>query len=245
MSNLVIMKDYKAVTTSVKVAEDFGKDHKHVMRDIRDLEKDVPNFGLMFFEGLEPDYYNRDRKVYYMNRKGFVLLATGYNGKKALKFKSDYIDAFDQMEEHIKNNQIQIQIPKDPILALRLMLQATEETKEEVEDVKNRVVNLEENVSIDPGKYSYIGKCISQKVRQVGKERQWSMNKEQTNLLYKDINKAVAEVCGVRTRSQLREKHFDDVMDLIDDLEPSTVTRMLIHNLEDEEAFPLAEEDKR
>ena len=134
------------------------------------------------------------------------------------------------------------QVSKDPITALRLMLQATEETKEEVEDVKNRVVNLEENVSINPGKYSYISKRISQKVHQVGKERKWNMNKEQLSLLYKDLNKAVAEVSGVRTRSQLKEKHFDSVMDLIDNWEPSTATRMLIHNLEDEEAFPTAEE---
>ena len=134
------------------------------------------------------------------------------------------------------------QVSKDPIVALRLMLQATEETKEEVEDVKNRVVNLEENVSINPGKYSYISKRISQKVHQVGKERKWTMNKEQLALLYKDLNKAVAEVSGVRTRSQLKEKHFDSVMDLIDDWDPSTATRMLIHNLEDEEAFPIAEE---
>jgi len=231
MTNLVIMKDHKAVTTSVKVAEDFEKDHKHVMRDIRELEKDVSNFGLMFFEGLEPDYYNRDRKVYYMNRKGFVLLAMGYNGKKALKFKSDYIDAFDQMEDHIKSNQIQI--PKDPFVALKLMFEATTQNKEEVEDVKSRVVDLEENIAIDPGKYNYIGRRISQKVRQVGKERNWTMNKEQAALLYKDLNKAVAEVSGVRTRSQLREKHFDKVMDLIDDWEPSTATKMLIHKLDD------------
>lgn len=134
------------------------------------------------------------------------------------------------------------QVSKDPIEALRLMLQATEETKEEVEDVKNRVVNLEENVSINPGKYSYISKRISQKVHQVGKERKWIMNKEQVALLYKDLNKAVAEISGVRTRSQLKEKHFDSVMDLIDDWDPSTATRMLIHNLEDEESFPITEE---
>ncbi|SDQ19566.1 ORF6C domain-containing protein [Carnobacterium viridans] len=137
------------------------------------------------------------------------------------------------------------QVSKDPILALRLMLQATEETKEEVEDVKNRVVNLEENTSIDPGKYSYIGRRISQKVRQVGKERKWTMNKEQLALLYKDLNKAVAEVSGVRTRAQLREKHFDNVIDLIDDWEPSTATRMLVLGLEDDDAFPTAEESKR
>ena len=134
------------------------------------------------------------------------------------------------------------EVKSDPWDTLSLMFEASKQTKEEVDEVKIRVVNLEENVSIDPGKYSYIGKCISQKVRQIGKERQWSMNKKQIALLYKDINKAVAEVSGVRTRSQLREKHFDDVMDLIDDWEPSTATRMLIHNLEDEEAIPIEEE---
>lgn len=134
------------------------------------------------------------------------------------------------------------QVKSDPWDTLTLMFEASKQTKDDVDEVKTRVVNLEENVSIDPGKYSYIGKCISRKVRQVGKERQWSMNKKQIALLYKDINKAVTEVSGVRTRSQLREKHFDDVMDLIDDWEPSTATRMLIHNLEDEEAFPLEKE---
>lgn len=134
------------------------------------------------------------------------------------------------------------QISKNPWDTLTLMFEASKQTKEEVDEVKSRVINLEENVSIDPGKYSYIGKRISQKVHQVGKKREWSLNKKQTALLYKDINKAVAEVSGVRTRSQLREKHFDNVMDLIDDWEPSTATRMLIHNLEDEEAFPITEE---
>ncbi|WP_089974561.1 ORF6C domain-containing protein [Carnobacterium viridans] len=86
---------------------------------------------------------------------------------------------------------------------------------------------------------------ISQKVRQVGKERKWTMNKEQLALLYKDLNKAVAEVSGVRTRAQLREKHFDNVIDLIDDWEPSTATRMLVLGLEDDDAFPTAEESKR
>lgn len=130
------------------------------------------------------------------------------------------------------------QVSNDPWDTLTLMFEASKQTKEEVDKVKTRVINLEENVSIDPGKYSYIGRRISQKVRQVGKERKWTMNKEQLALLYKDLNKAVAEVSGVRTRAQLREKHFDNVMDLIDDWEPSTATRMLVLALEDDDVFP-------
>lgn len=37
MNNLVIMHDQQAVTTSLKVAEVFGKRHDHVVRDIEAL----------------------------------------------------------------------------------------------------------------------------------------------------------------------------------------------------------------
>lgn len=48
MNDLVIMHDQQAVTTSLKVAEVFGKRHDHVVRDIEALRGDVPNFGEMY-----------------------------------------------------------------------------------------------------------------------------------------------------------------------------------------------------
>ncbi|QYY85649.1 Rha family transcriptional regulator [Pediococcus pentosaceus] len=102
MNELVIMKDQQAVTTSIQVAEVFDKRHDHILRDIDSLEKDVPNFGEMFAECMESDSYGRDRRIYYMNRDGFTLLAMGFTGKKALDFKIKYIEAFNQMESQIK-----------------------------------------------------------------------------------------------------------------------------------------------
>ena len=63
------------------------------------------------------------------------------------------------------------QIPADPMDALRLMFQATEHTQEKVNQVDARVIHLEQNVKLDPGEYTYIGKSISRKVYQIGKER--------------------------------------------------------------------------
>ena len=102
MENLVIMKDQQAVTSSLQVAETFEKRHDHILRDIDGIEKDVPNFGEMFVEGTEPDSYGRSRRVIYMNRDGFTLLAMGFTGKAALQFKLKYIEAFNQMEDYIK-----------------------------------------------------------------------------------------------------------------------------------------------
>lgn len=89
-------------TTSRIVAECFEKQHKHVLRDIDELKKDVPNFGLMFYEIQEPDSYGRLQRVYQMNRDGFSLLAMGFTGDKAMEWKLRYIAAFNEMEAELK-----------------------------------------------------------------------------------------------------------------------------------------------
>lgn len=104
MNNLVIMKNQQAVTTSLQVADVFKKEHRHILEAIDRLQKDVPNFRQMFVEGSEPDSYGRDRRIYYMNRDGFTVLAMGFTGKQALKFKLKYIDAFNQMEKQVRES---------------------------------------------------------------------------------------------------------------------------------------------
>lgn len=124
-------KNNKPVTSSREVALNFDKEHKHVLESIRSLEKDVPNFRLMFFETTMPDSYGRKQKVYLMNRDGFTLLAVGFTGKKALKFKLDYIAAFNAMEEKLKQN-----IPTDP---LQLALHSAIENAKRIDTVEEKL----------------------------------------------------------------------------------------------------------
>ena len=53
----------------------------------------------MFSQATTTDSYGRERRIYYMNRDGFSLLAMGFTGKKALQFKLKYIKAFNEMEK--------------------------------------------------------------------------------------------------------------------------------------------------
>ncbi|BBF74771.1 putative antirepressor [Lacticaseibacillus paracasei] len=100
MNELVIMHNKQAVTTSLRVAEVFGKDHKHVLETISNLaaEKSAAKFF------AEATYDNRGKQypMYYMNRDGFTLLAMGFTGKRALQFKIKYIQAFNSMEATLK-----------------------------------------------------------------------------------------------------------------------------------------------
>jgi Rha family phage regulatory protein len=106
MENLVIQEGKQALTTSLKVAEKFEKRHDNVLRDIEKLLEDLkevsPKDTLNFEEMFQNDSYGRKQRVFLMNRDGFTLLAMRYTGKNALKFQTDYIKAFNKMEEYIR-----------------------------------------------------------------------------------------------------------------------------------------------
>jgi len=91
--------DDKFLTDSREVSKNFEKRHDNVIRDIESIKKDVLNFEEMFFISEMPDAYGRSQKVYLMNRDGFSLLAMGFNGRNALKWKIKYISAFNAMEK--------------------------------------------------------------------------------------------------------------------------------------------------
>lgn len=126
---LVNVVDKKVVTTSLKVAEMFEKEHKHVMRSIRDLIDDgidKSNFGLI----SQKDSMNREQYVYILDRKGFTLLAMGFTGKEALKFKVAYIDAFDAMEKEL-TEKTKFQLPTTFAQALQLAATQAEELEKQ------------------------------------------------------------------------------------------------------------------
>lgn len=104
MNELVFVNNNKVVTSSLKVAEFFGKKHQHVIRDIEKLiERGVSNFGPSSY--ISPKN-GQEYKCYEMDRDGFTLLAMGFTGKKALEFKLQYIAAFNAMEaELLKQKQ--------------------------------------------------------------------------------------------------------------------------------------------
>lgn len=228
MNELVIMKDQQAVTTSLQVAEVFGKNHQHVLRDIDSL-KDVSNFGQMFSEGSEPDSYGRDRRIYFMNRDGFTLLAMGFTGKKALGFKLKYIEAFNQMEETIKEHRTEL--PTDPMDVLRLMFKANENTNKKVDRIDSDVDHLKNNQRLDATEYAYISKRISRKVYEYIDMHSLTLSAPQRSKLYKDINRGINEVTGVKTRSQLRQKDFDKAEEFINNWQPSTATVQIIKEM--------------
>lgn len=112
MNELVIMHDKQAVTTSLVLSEAFGKQHKHVLEAISSKINSAENsaqYKRMFAESTYTDRSGKQNKMYYLNRDGFTFIAMGFTGRKADEFKLKYIEAFNLMEEQIRNQSLQAQ----------------------------------------------------------------------------------------------------------------------------------------
>lgn len=105
MDTLVLSnKKGQDVTTSLIIAEVFGKEHNKVMRDIENLscsqEFRDANFGVS-------SYITSQRKelpMYEITKNGFSFLVMGYNGEKAGQFKEKFIAEFDKRDALLKND---------------------------------------------------------------------------------------------------------------------------------------------
>lgn len=124
----LVSEDGRIYTTSMQVAEHFGKQHKNVLRAIANLECSEEFTRLNFELSLKiNDLANGKKEPYYrITRDGFVFLAMGFTGKEAAAWKEAYITAFNQMEAELK--RIRYTVNPDDVLTgdqaetLRLML---------------------------------------------------------------------------------------------------------------------------
>ena len=133
------IQDGTVTTTSLQVAQFFGKRHRDVMRAIKNLlnelpESDARNFAQTCVDTKIEGAANvqgatRQDPAYRMNRDGFMLLAMGFTGKEALRWKLAYIAAFNCMEAEL---QKPAQDPQRIQLAHRLAAQAAAQVTQTV-----------------------------------------------------------------------------------------------------------------
>lgn len=130
---LVFISNNELRTTSLKVAEVFGKRHADVLRAIDELLTKVSgsfqerNLALLEYtqeNGLGIPVTNR---MYELTRDGCMMLVMGFEGEKAMKVKEAYINEFNRMEAALKAPKPVIPLSKteETIKSLKLISDLT------------------------------------------------------------------------------------------------------------------------
>ena len=138
----------QVLASSREVAEKFGKAHGSILKTICGETRNGKHVNGLCDEILasgnpltkyfiKSTYMNRGKEYpeYLMTRDGFSLLAMGFTGKEAVEWKLKYIDAFNQMEDRLKNGNQLTEEEK-----LKLMLFSKDAS--EVAYAHNRLIEL-------------------------------------------------------------------------------------------------------
>ena len=175
---LVLNNNGQTITTSLIVAEIFGKEHNKVCRDIENLSCSesfrVANFG------ETPDIHPQNGqtyRMYEMTKDGFSFLVMGYTGERAGKFKEDFITAFNKMEQIVKS-----QIPQSFSEALKLAYEQSlkiEEQQKQLEAQAPKVLFTEAVIgSSSSCLIGELAKIITQNGYEIGEKRLFKYMRE-------------------------------------------------------------------
>lgn len=133
----------QAMTSSLLVTKEFGKEHNKVMRDINNLacsqEFRAANFG-------ESSYVSEQGKgfpMFTMTKDGFSFLVMGYTGKKAAQFKEAYINAFNKMESEIRSSIK----PKSQLEILQMSINQLVEQEHRLSSVERDVAETKKEIA--------------------------------------------------------------------------------------------------
>jgi Rha family phage regulatory protein len=100
--SLVKIHDDMMWTTSVLIADRFGKRHDNVLQAIKNLTCSDEFRHLNFQAADYMDEQGKLRKSYDVSRDGFSMLAMGFTGKEAATWKEQFIAAFGKMERELR-----------------------------------------------------------------------------------------------------------------------------------------------
>lgn len=125
----------KLVVSSRVVAEQLGKEHKHVIRDIKG--KSLSNFGQWIIPTKYIASNGQEYDEYLLTKDGFIMLVFNYTGY--IDFKEAYINKFNEMEK-----QLSQRTPGTYIEALKEIIRIEEEKQIALAAVeeKQKTINL-------------------------------------------------------------------------------------------------------
>lgn len=212
MDELVIMHDQQAVTTSLKVAEIFEKKHQHVMESIRKLTVENSTVRKMFVEDSYLNSRNQQQPMYYMNRDGFTLLAMGFTGSKAMEFKLKYIEAFNKMEQIVRQ-----ELPQTPEEKLALTMQVTLRLDKRVGKLEKSIDEIQNKSEIDSDQRYKLWVARNKKAVKAlgGKDSNAYKDKALSRKTFRSLEHSLKKKFVISRYEDLKKENFDEAIETI------------------------------
>lgn len=136
-------KDGINFVSSRVIANELGKEHKHVLESIRKIGQNLDPSN--FIKSSYIDSYGRSKVEYLLTKDGFTLYMFNIQGYN--EFKMAYINRFNEMEKSLKEMQPKLpQTYKEALKELLVQVEENERLQIENKDMKPKAEYFDEIV---------------------------------------------------------------------------------------------------
>lgn len=208
MNELVFMKKDKPVTTSLKIAEIFGKNHRDLLRKIEEKTAlfNERNFALVNYT----DKKGEERPMYLLDRDFTTYLIMGFTGSKADEWKLKYINAFNEMEREINR-------PLTTEEKIQVIAQSNVDLNNKIDTVKNDLEDFKQDLPLLGIECQRITRAKSHKVVPLlgGKNSPAYKDGSLRGKVYSDIQREICRQFGVESYKEIKRCQVDKAIEII------------------------------
>lgn len=213
----VVSVEGQLVTDSRDVAELTGKDHKELLRSIRQYISILTSAKLRSLDFFIPSYYldakKEQRPCFYLTKMGCDMVANKMTGERGVLFTAAYVKQFDEMQKEISSPK-----PLSPTEQLVAAMQLSLENHREVSEIKTVIIELQDKVdnqiTLDHGEQRRIQRLIGSKVYEVAENDSHKRN------LFAELHREIKDRFGVASYKDLKRQELLKAINYIESWVP-------------------------
>ena len=146
------MNQLTQTLTSNEVAEMIGTTNGELMKTIRTYigylaEGEIPS-GDFFIDSTYKDSNNQERPNYLLTKQGCEMVSNKLTGPKGVQFTAKYVNRFNQMEEHIKE-QLDTSNLSPELQFMNSVVQSLAKQERDTKRIENKVDSITEIVALN------------------------------------------------------------------------------------------------
>lgn len=209
----IINQNGQLLADSREIAEMIAKPHDQLMRSIRTYIEYLTSAKMQTLEFFKESTYvdgkGEIRPCYLLTKKGCDMVANKMTGEKGVLFTAIYVTRFEEMEKQTK---------QAPALSERQAiiqsLKLTAELAEEQEEIKGKIVELEQKVdhqiTIDHGEQRKVQRTIAKRVYAQ------SPSMEERKRLFRELHREIKDRFGVASYKDIKRKELHAALSYIE-----------------------------
>ena len=202
------------VTTSNRVAEELGVEHKNLLVKIDEYVSkfnSAESSAQFYIPHNYKDRSGKSNRNYLITKKGIAQLVGGYSAAvpKAFELNVAYINEFERMENYIKDNENPFKNLSFQQMMI-MTLQEQEKIADRVDIIENKIDN---EIRVDNGEQRKIQKAVGTRIYQrIDIIPQLAENKKFVfQALYRDLK----DRFGVASYRDIKRKDLTDCLEYI------------------------------